>query len=321
VYKLLDQADELGFDAVEIDMLREKAEAIEEFKDRANKALNEAALNTLPEYTELIDEGKSLNVDLPALDTLERIVDQLRWIEKAKELSDVYLTLNEVTEIMEAGERCGISFDDELMRGLALRRDRGRWWEGAASHLLSTEVVPFEALEKLLDDATDLSVHKETYDKVDSIIIKTREARQSVQNLMSRVTPTGVNNQPPLSEARKLLKVVDELPVRPADSINFRKSVFRCEEWVKRGKKLFGKTSASIHQLEDHLLFALARGQTVFDVNDVPKREGSASPHPDGSGVVEAKDSEDGPYCICRCGPTGDMIECDKCKEWYAVPF
>jgi len=320
VYKLLDQADELGFDAVEIDMLREKAEAIEEFKDRANKALHEAALNTLAEYTELIDEGKSLNVDLPALDTLERIVDQLRWIDKATELSDVYLTLNEVMEIMEAGERCGISFDHELMRQLANRRDRGRWWEGAAAHVLSTEVVPFEALEKLLDDATDLSVHKETYDKVDSIIIKTREARQSVQNLMSRVTPNGVNNQPPLSEARRLVKVVDELPVRPADSINFRKSVFRCEEWVKRGKKLFGKTSASIHQLEDHLMFVLARSQTVFDVNDVPKREGSASPHPDGSGAAETKDSEDGPYCICRCGPTGDMIECDKCKEWYSVP-
>lgn len=316
VYKLLDQADELGFDAVEIDMLREKAEAIEEFKERANKALHEGSLNTLAEYTELIDEGKSLNVDLPALDTLERIVDQLRWVDKATELSDVYLSLNEVMEIMDAGERCGISFDHELMRQLAYRRDKGRWWESTAAHLLSNEVVPFEALEKLLDDATDLSVHKETYDKVESIIIKTREARDNVQNLMSRITNTGVENQPPLEEARKLLRVVDELPIRPADSINFHKAVFRCEEWVKRGKRLFGKTSASIHH---HLMYVLSRNQTVFDVNDVPKRGGSASPHPEGSGALETKDSEDGPYCICRCGPTGDMIECDKCKEWYAT--
>jgi len=319
VYKLLDQADELGFDAVEIDMLREKAEAIEEFKDRANKALNEGALNTLAEYTELIDEGKSLNVDLPSLDTLERIVDQLRWVDKATEFSDIYLSLNEVIEMMDAGERCGISFDHELMRQLAYRRDKGRWWEGMAAHLLSNEVVAFEALEKLLDDAVDLSVHKETYDKVQAIIMKTREARDHVQNLMSRITNGRVNDQPPLAEARKLLKVVDELPIRPADSINFRKAVMRCEEWIKRGKRLFGKTSASIHQLEDHLMYVLARNQTVFDVNDVPKREGSASPHPDGSGAAEAKDSEDGPYCICRCGPTGDMIECDKCKEWYTI--
>ena len=40
VYKLLDQADELGFDAVEIDLLREKAEAIEEYVERAKKALD-----------------------------------------------------------------------------------------------------------------------------------------------------------------------------------------------------------------------------------------------------------------------------------------
>src|SRR5208337_527679 len=63
VYKLLDQANELGFDAVEIDLLREKAEAIEEFIDRAKKPLMEGTLHTVEEYSELIDEGKSLNVD------------------------------------------------------------------------------------------------------------------------------------------------------------------------------------------------------------------------------------------------------------------
>ena len=69
----------------------------------------EGTLNTLEEYSELIDEGKSLNVDLPVLDRLERIVDELKWVEKATELSDVYLSLNEVIETIQEGERCGIS--------------------------------------------------------------------------------------------------------------------------------------------------------------------------------------------------------------------
>ena len=312
VYKLLDQAAELGFDALEIDLLREKAEAIEEFVERAKKALDEGALNTLEEYSELIDEGKGLNVDLPVLDRLERIVDQLKWVEKATELSDLYLSLNDVIEVMQEGERCGISLDHELMRQLALRRDRGRWWETAAADLLAHEAVPFEALEKLLDEATDLSVHKDTYDRVESVINKTREASQHVANLMARLTTGGIADQPPLSEARRLLKVIDELPVKPTDSTNFKKLVLRSEDWVKRGKRLFGKTNASIHQLEEHLLFVAARNQNVLDLNDVPKQDGS----PIGEGA-ETKESEDGPYCICRSGPTGEMVECDKCKEWY----
>jgi len=312
VYKLLDQADELGFDAVEIDMLREKAEAIEEFQVLAKKALDGGNVDSLEEYAELIDEGKSLNVDLPVLDTLERIVDQLKWVEKATELNDLFLTLNEVLEVMAEGERCGISLDHELMRQFAYRRDKGRRWEDKAKMLLSAEAVPYEALYALLTEATDLSVHKETYDRVESIIERTREATEHIANLMAKATSNGVGSQPTLFEARRLAKVIDELPVKPTDSINFKKMLMRSEEWIKRGKRLFGKTNASANQLEDHLSYVLARNKHVFDPTDVPKPEEGESP-----GAAEAKDSDDGPYCICRTDPTGEMVECDKCKEWY----
>ena len=314
VYKLLDQAAELGFDAAEIDLLREKAEAIEEFTERAEKALNEGTLSSLEDYTELIDEGKSLNIDLPVLDRLERITDQLRWVEKATDVSDVYLSLHEVVEIMDEGERCGISPEHKLMRELAARRDKGQWWENAAAHLLSLDHIPFEALEKLLDEATDLSIHKKTYDKVESIIIKAREAGQQMAILMSRIAASGPDNQPPLSEATRLLKVVNDLPVKPSDTVAFRKLFAKSDEWVKHGKRLFGKTNASTHQLEDHLHYVQKRHEIVFDITDVPRREESPS-------AAEAQDSEYGPYCICRSGPTGEMVECDKCKEWYWPPL
>ena len=224
----------------------------------------------------------------------------------------MYLSLNEVLEVMAEGERCGISLDHELMRQLAFRRDKGRWWEERARNLLNMEAVPFEALDKLLNEATDLSVHKETYDRVESIIDRTREATQQVTALMARITDNGATDKPPLAEARRLVKVIEELPVKPTDPVNFKKMVSRSEEWIKRGKRLFGKTNASTNQLEDHLLYVLARNGHVFDPTDLPKGEEGASP-----GAAETKDSEDGPYCICRSDPTGDMVECDKCKEWY----
>jgi histone demethylase JARID1 len=179
------------------------------------------------------------------------------------------------------------------------------------------EAVSVESLEKLLDDATDLSIRKETYDKVESILTRTQEAVQHVQNLTARVTPGSVTNKPRLTEARRALKVLDELPAKPMDSIHFKKMVARTDEWVKRGKRLFGKTNASVNQLEDHLAFVLQRNEHVFDPLDIPKRDQDSSPRPDSPDAMEAKDSEDGPYCICRSGPTGEMVECDKCKEWY----
>jgi histone demethylase JARID1 len=297
-------------------MLREKAEAIEEYKDRARRALEDQQ-NSLEEYIELIDEGKSLNVDLPALDMLERIVDQLKWFDRAKEMNDVYLSLEEVLDLMARGERCGISPNHRLMEQLAMKRDKGRWWENQTTTLLSMEAAPVEALEALLNDATQLSVTKETYVKVETIINRTREARQHLASLMSRFQVGNILERPLASEARKVLKVIDELPVKPRDSTNLKKMIVRTEEWVKRGKRLFGKTNASVMQLEEHLILIQKRNESAFDTTDVPKRDKTSSPGPHSPDATETKDSEEGPYCICRSGPTGEMVECDKCKEWY----
>jgi histone demethylase JARID1 len=316
VYKLIDKADELGFDAMEIDMLREKAEAIEEFQDRARRALD-GQQNSLEQYIELIDEGKGLNVDLPALDMLERIVDQKKWIDRAKEIDDVYLSLEDVLDLMVQGERCGISPANVLMQKLAMRRDKGQWWENQTAAVLSMDAVPFEALDALLNDATDLSVTKETYVKVETVINRAREASQHLASLMSRFQVGNILERPLASEARKVLKVIDELPVKPKDSTNLKKMVMRTEEWLKRGKRLFGKTNASVMQLEEHLILIQKRNESAFDTTDVPKRDKTSSPGPHSPGATETKDSEEGPYCICRSGPTGEMVECDKCKEWY----
>jgi len=268
---------------------------------------------------QLIDEGKSLNVDLPALDILERIVDQLKWVDRATEISGLYLGLNDVVDLMVQGERCGISPEHELMRQFAMKREMGIRWENSVATLLSMDAVPFESLEKLLDDGADLSVQKETYIRLESVINRTREASQHVQSLMLRMGLPDIDERPLLSEARKAVKVIDELPVKPRDSATLKKMVMRSEDWIRRGKKLFGKTNASVTQLEEHLVLILKRNESVFDTTDVPKREEASSPRPHSPSATETKDTEEGPYCICRSGPTGEMVECDKCKEWYVL--
>jgi histone demethylase JARID1 len=68
---------------------------------------------TLEEYTELLDEGKGLNVDLPSLDVLERVVDHMKWVERAAEMSDMYLSLTDVMELLSQGSQCGMGTDNK----------------------------------------------------------------------------------------------------------------------------------------------------------------------------------------------------------------
>ena len=256
-------------------------------------------------------------MDLPSLDILDRVVAQMKWIMRAREMVDCYLTLADVTELIGQGERCGIAMEHELMMRFALRRDKGLWWEGQVANLLKMEAVPFEALERLLDEAVDLSVHKDTYVRLESVINRTREASQHVASLMLRMQLTNILERPLLSEARKVVKAIDELPVKLRDTPNLKRLVQRSEDWLRRGKKLFGKTNASVTQLEEHLLLIQHHNDKVFAITDIPKSEGTSSPTPHSPGRSDAKDTEEGPYCICRSGPTGEMVECDKCKEWY----
>jgi [histone H3]-trimethyl-L-lysine4 demethylase len=252
-------------------------------------------------------------VDLPTLDTLERITDQLQWVEKSTDLRDVFLTLSEVNEIIDEGGRCGISPDHALMKEFARRRDRGTAWGLSAEALLANDIVEADALDKLLDNATDVSVKKETYEKVESISHKLRDVLQHITSLVVQWNHGSVDSQPRLFEARKLIKTISELPVKTTEIAGFCRMVTRAEDWVKRAKRMFGKSNLSTLQFGDHLQYVLDRNEKVFDSSDVPKTDGHLSPNP----AEDTKESEEGPYCICRSGPTGEMVECDKCKEWY----
>ncbi|KAG7106678.1 Pre-mRNA-splicing factor sap61 like protein [Verticillium longisporum] len=154
IYRLLQEAEHIGFDCPEILQLRERADGIETFQKNASKALEHLHTATAEVIEELLEEGRSFNVDIPEVGRLSRILDQLNWNDKARRSRSVVLNLNEVKELIEEGQRLEIpSYNDHLTYYLD-QMHAGQVWEKKARELIYAEAVHYAQLEALSTQVT-----------------------------------------------------------------------------------------------------------------------------------------------------------------------
>src|SRR6478752_7701761 len=119
------------------------------------------------------------------------------------------------------------------------------------------------------------------------------------------------------------MKKIDELQAKPAGTLDLEKQQKRHEDWMRKGKKLFGKTNAPLHILKSHMEYVLDRNKDCFDIEQdrprVPAEPASREPTPederpdDTKGRWESRVRE--VFCICRRTEAGMMIECELCHE------
>src|SRR5690348_14324517 len=97
----------------------------------------------------LLEEGRTFNVDTPEVDQLSKVLEQSRWNERARNHRGVYMTLKEVQDLIEEGDRLEIPpYNDHL----TLYRDQmiaGQQWETKAKELIVAEFVRYPQLESL----------------------------------------------------------------------------------------------------------------------------------------------------------------------------
>jgi histone demethylase JARID1 len=106
--KLLATANSLAFDSPEVSALRERCESIADFQNRVRKSLRDRpAQQSIARLDELLEEGKAFNVDLPEMDSLDKVVQQLKWLKTADETKFKSSTLQEVVDLIEQGKELG----------------------------------------------------------------------------------------------------------------------------------------------------------------------------------------------------------------------
>jgi histone demethylase JARID1 len=322
IYRLLEEAERIGFDCPEIFQLQERSVAIKQFQASASQTLKNTSALSADIIEKLLEEGRSFNVDTPEVDQLSKVLEQSRWNERARSNRGAYMTLKEVQDLIEEGKRLEIPpYNDHL----TYYRDQmlaGQQWETKAKELIVAEFVHYPQLESLSAQVqlNALPVSQETLSAVDQILHKQREAHRQIIDLTTRCRDPDFRKRPKYSEVVEIQKKLEELNSKPNGTLDLENERKRHEDWMRKGKKLFGKSNAPLHILKSHLEYVLERNMDCFDIeHDTPRMPGEpvsreVSPEP---GTNKWDDSRSRQvFCICRKIEAGMMIECERCHEW-----
>ncbi|KAK6339375.1 hypothetical protein TWF718_008795 [Orbilia javanica] len=333
IVRLLQEADQLSFEAPEIEQLRERAEAISDFQAKARYALADAQPNsgmTVEQYEELAEAGRSFNVDLVETEQLDKLIQQCRWIKEIRDMkyTGKVVTLKECQTLIDQGYELGMkNGDGELLGWLEAERNAGQLWSSKARDVMSQEPIHYAQLDSLSRMAQLHPYEQEILDQVDQILNKQREAQRQVQNLVEKAKSVRFHQRPHYKDARDVMDSLTAGQVKPAGTIDLEKELKRHEDWMRRGKKLFGKANAPLHILLSHMMYVEGRNNACFALEDRPRtpvepssREQSPDPNSTAPsfGVESSKAGRLREiFCICRQPEAGMMIECEICHEWY----
>ncbi|KAI0007333.1 PLU-1-like protein [Xylariaceae sp. FL0662B] len=326
VYRLIEDAERIGFDCAEIQQLQERANAIRSFQKNAEQALEHILGQTQESIEDLIEEGRAFNIDMPELDKLAAVLEQIRWNTKARANRLLFMTLSEVRELIEEGNKLEIPLYNDHMKWYADKYQAGHQWEAKAKELINAEIVHYPQLEALSNQVqiNAIPVSAETLAAVDQILHKQREAHRQIIDLTERSRNPDYRKRPKYTEVVEITKKLEDLNSKPAGTTDLEREQRRHEDWMRKGKKLFGKTNAPLHILKSHMDYVLERNLDCFDItSDRPRLPAE----PASRAASEERENKmprswDDPafrevFCICRRVEAGMMIECELCHEWY----
>ena len=317
INRLLKAAEELSFDCPEITTLSERSEAIAGFQRDAKLALRNEGLRSTAEIEELVELGKGFNVDIPEVEELDKVAQKMKWEDEAREWRNKFHSLDEVVDIINKGLEIGIPDYSDLMVYLQDQQTQGELWESKAKELMAAETVHYQQLEALSSRANTLPVTRETLNAVDAILTKQREAHKRIVSMYESCKDLDLRKRPRYKDVREVLESLSELNSKPAGTIDLEKELKRHEDWMRKGKKLFGKANAPLHILLNHMNRVMDQNSFCFDLADKPRmpvEPASRSNTPDESLTEERPARET--FCMCRRPEAGQMIECEVCHEW-----
>ena len=324
---LLTRADDISFDCPEINTLRERAETISEFQNDANTALHNIRSKTTAEFEELLERGREFHVDIPEIDSLERVVKRLKWDDMAKlkrpnpETRRQESTLKDIENFIAEGVDMGVPDTNLDLVFFREHKAQGELWEQKAKELMAVEQVHYQQLDSLSQQATTLAVDPNTLAAVDAILKKQREVQDKIVSLIERTKNVDFRLRPKYKEMKTIVDDLEALQSKPNGTIDLEKESRRHEDWMRRGKKLFGKANAPLHILLQHMNIVKDRNEACFEVSDRPRTpvepsSRHATPE-EGIPISDGSNSSRDVFCICRRPEAGMMIECEVCHEWY----
>ncbi|RAL62905.1 hypothetical protein DID88_004746 [Monilinia fructigena] len=300
VVKLLKDADRIGFHCPEIDQLRERADAITKFQTDARAALAHPSSRRTNEFEELLEIGRGFNVDMVEIDKLEKEVQQMKWNDRARDNRGIFLSLKEVGDIIDEAAKLGVPDYNDYLIYYKEQKIAGMNWEVKAKEVIA--------------QAASLPVSQETLAQVDQILNKHREVHKQIVSLYDRCRDPDFMKRPAYSEVAILQKELQGLGSKPSGTLDLEKEIKRHEDWMRKGKKLFGKANAPLHILKQQLWNMLwERNVDCFDITQdkprLPAEPLSREPSPSNDKLHSWEDPRFREvFCLCRRVEAGMMM-------------
>lgn len=328
IHKLLDDADNIGFDCDEIDTLRKRAQDILDFQREAHEACHVIRSKTTAFFEELVERGKEFHVDIPEIETLEHIIRRVKWDDMAKlkrpdpETRSQTQTLGDIEAFIAEGVMLGVTENNADLVFFREHKAQAELWETKAKELMAVEPVHYQQLDSLSTQAANLPVSAGTLARVDQILRKQREVQEKIISLVEQAQNADFRLRPTYQDMLSVVKALDELQSKPNGTSDLERLQKSHEDWMRKGKKLFGKANAPLHILKQHMRLVEQRNESCFDLADKPRMpvEPSSRANSPSSGelpVADGSASSRDVFCICRKPEAGMMIECELCHEWY----
>lgn len=321
---LIAKGEEMGFQAPQLENLHEKLADIDEWRAKVKEILR-GRLSPMDELEPLLEVGKGFVAAMPELADLERVYQRTKWVDDAviakrdmttQTLDDCRALLKRASELEIPLTHPEVAYFTEMVR-------QGDFWEVKAKEVMAAEDVHYPQLESLHSQvqAQTFPVNKEILAQMDAILAKNREAKRQIITLVERSHDPDLRKRPMYVEVRDVVKALEDLNGKPHGTADLEKELKRHEDWMRKGKKLFGKANAPLHILEQHMKVVEEKNHYCFDLSDTfrppvepASREASPSENVDKGTLGE---DEKPVFCICRQPEAGLMIECEICHDWY----
>ncbi|KAK5106059.1 hypothetical protein LTS08_000175 [Lithohypha guttulata] len=324
--QLIEDGEQLGFSAPQMEALQDKLVAIDDWREGVKQVFEGRIRKSAEELENMLDEGRSFMMGMAELTNLEKLHQRAEWsdlVEKSRE--DMHnQTLDGCRDLLQRSIDLGIIQTHPQVEFLQGMVRKGDLWEIKAKEIMATEDVHYPQLEALHSQVQVQSfpVNKETLAQMDGILAKNREAKRQIITLVEKSSDPDPRKRPTYIHVRDVMKTLDELNGKPHGAADLEKQVKKHEDWMRKGKKLFGKANAPLHILEQHMKSVEQRNSFCFDLNDThraPVEPASREASP-GEGHEERpglNDDEKPVFCLCRQPEAGLMIECEICHDWY----
>ncbi|KZZ90973.1 PHD transcription factor [Ascosphaera apis ARSEF 7405] len=282
---------------------------------------------TVDDLRELLAEGEKLSFDCPQITALQEKLDEVEEFQREATavLQNPYLSSSaDVEQMVDSGEELGIPEGNEHLQHFKDLYLQGQAWEDKAAELIRMEVIHYQQLDALSVQAGRIPVSDKTLHEVKTILSKQREAENQIRAINEATKHPDLSQRPLYKDVRDLMESLVAMNSKPPGFIDLEREKKRHEDWMRKGKKLFGKGNAPLHILKMHMQYVVRKNSYCFDLEDQfrppvepPSREASPDAVTDAHQYLTGKAKSKDVFCLCRQPESGLMIECGVCHEWY----